>query len=132
MKTNRRTNSTRKPVNEVFIQGVKELASGKVFFNRAQIVDISPTGLLFHVRREDLASAELRSHLTLDSIHGKSVCFKIEIMDTYIEGIVARTQFKGKEGFVIAVDFREDAPEYWRECLVELLPDKASPKRQAH
>jgi hypothetical protein len=29
----------------------------------------------------------------------------------------------GKKGFYVAIDYSEEAPEYWRECLMDLLPN---------
>lgn len=120
----RREQALRKPVSEVYVLNVKNIATGEVYFGRATILDISPTGLLLSVNRDDILSLGLRSTLTLSAIVNQSVGFTIEIMDTYIEGLVARTKPQGKGSFIVAVDFREDAPEYWRQCLVDLLPDE--------
>jgi hypothetical protein len=43
-------------------------------------------------------------------------------MNLEIGGVVARTKFLGKDGFIVAIDYTEDAPDYWRECLMDLLP----------
>jgi glycine cleavage system aminomethyltransferase T len=43
-------------------------------------------------------------------------------MNIEISGRIARTKLLGKQGFEIGIDYAEDAPEYWRECLVDLLP----------
>jgi hypothetical protein len=102
---------------------VKNISTGEVYFSKASIVDVSATGLLLRVRREHILSLPLRSTLTLSQLNTVSVGFTIEVMDTYIEGVVARSKPEGKGEFVIAVDFREDAPEYWRNCLMDLLPD---------
>ncbi|MDZ4677075.1 MAG: hypothetical protein SGI74_06145 [Oligoflexia bacterium] len=122
----RRVHTDRKTVTETFAVNVKDISTGEVYFNRASIVDVSHTGLLLHVKRGDVAAVSLRSTLTFSCIHQASIGFTIEIMDTYIEGVVTRTKPIGKGDFICAVDFRDDAPEYWRQCLVDLLPDQDS------
>jgi hypothetical protein len=89
---------------------------------------VSPTGLLLRVDRENILAHSLRSTLTLSSIIGASVGFTIEVMDTYIEGAITRTKLESHGSFLVAVDFREDAPEYWRQCLVDLLPGEEEPE----
>lgn len=86
------------------------------------VVEASSSGLLLHVKREDLLPVALRRNLTLDVLIGEKVFMRLEDMNLDISGSVARTQLLGKAGFLVAVDYSEDAPEYWRECLAELLP----------
>jgi hypothetical protein len=43
-------------------------------------------------------------------------------MDLDITGFVARTKYVSNKEFEIGVDYTSDAPEYWRECLCDLLP----------
>jgi hypothetical protein len=124
-KPENRANKFRKAISQVDVLNVKNVASGEVYFSRAMLVDVSPTGLLLRVERENILAMNLRSTLTLSSIIGASVGFTIEVMDTYLEGSVTRTKLEGHGTFVVAVDFREDAPEYWRNCLVDLLPADA-------
>ena len=87
-----------------------------------EIIQASITGLLMQVRREDLLPSYLRQNLTIDSLVGDSIFLRLEDMNLEISGKIARTQFLGKAGFLIAIDYSEDAPEYWRECLMDLLP----------
>jgi hypothetical protein len=121
----RRQEAVRKQIEQIDVLNVKNTENGEVYFSRASIVDISPTGLLLRVSRADILALPLRSTLTFSQLHSVSVGFTIEIMDTYIEGYVARTKLEDRSHFLVAVDIREDAPEYWRQCLVELLPDPA-------
>jgi hypothetical protein len=121
-KSENRASKFRKAISQVDVLNVKNVATGEVYFSRATLVDASPTGLLLRVERENILAMGLRSTLTLSSIIGSSVGFTIEVMDTYLEGSVTRTKLEGHGTFVVAVDFREDAPEYWRNCLVDLLP----------
>ena len=87
-----------------------------------KIIEASSSGILIQFRREDFVAKELRTTLNIDQLIGKNVYFNIHEMNLEISGKVARTKFVGKEGFVVAVDYTADAPEYWRECLMDLLP----------
>jgi hypothetical protein len=119
----RRSHNQRKNVAQVDVLNVKNVGTGEVYFSRASIVDVSPTGLLLRVQRDHILAVPLRSTLTWAGLSNVGVGFTIEVMDTYIEGVVARSKPEGKGEFLVAIDFREDAPEYWRNCLVDLLPD---------
>jgi len=119
----RRSHNQRKNVAQVDVLNVKNISTGEVYFSRASIVDVSPTGLLLRIQRGHILTVPLRSTLTWATLVNISVGFTIEVMDTYIEGIITRSKPEGKGEFLLAVDFREDAPEYWRNCLVDLLPD---------
>ena len=87
-----------------------------------EIVDASSSGFLLIVKREDLVPASLRKNLSLEPIHGTRVMLHLPQMNIEISGMIKRTRLLGKKGFEIGVDFSDDAPEYWRECLLELLP----------
>ena len=87
-----------------------------------QIVEASSTGLLIKFKRSDFVAKELKSNLSLDTLVGQEVYLNIHEMNLELSGRVARTKFLGKEGFLVAIDYTTDAPEYWRECLMDLLP----------
>lgn len=87
-----------------------------------EVIEASATGILLYFKREDFVNKELRTNLNIDHLIGQSVYFTIHEMDLEISGTVARTKFLGKTGFHIAIDYSKDAPEYWRECLMDLLP----------
>lgn len=120
----RRLGTDRKQVEAVYVVNIKNTATGEVYFSRATVVDVSPTGILLGIDREHILSLDLRSNLTLDPICNTNLGFTIEIMDTYIEGDVARTAPNGSGQYVVAVDFRDDAPDYWRQAFVDILPGR--------
>lgn len=114
--------SPRKQTTPIRVSSVTSLDSFAKIAKSCDIVEASATGLLLVVKRESLIPQALRRNLTLDSLKGDRVFLRLEDMDLEISGVVARTQLLGKSGFLIAVDYSEDAPEYWRECLMDLLP----------
>ncbi len=87
-----------------------------------EILDASASGLLLLIKRKDLIPQTLRSNLTLDSLIGDRIFLRIEDMNLEISGKITRTKFLGKAGFHVAIDYTDDAPEYWHQCLADLLP----------
>ncbi len=89
---------------------------------RGWLVEASTTGFLIEVERRDLAPKSFRDSLSLKDLEGDKVYLMIDAMNLEVGGVITRTHRLTKDRWQIAIDFREDAPEYWRECLVELLP----------
>lgn len=120
-KLNRRV-APRKEVSPIHISYITSLDDFAKIAKNCEIVEASSTGLLLLVRREDLIPAALRKNLNLDVLIGDRVFMHLEEMNLEISGVITRTQLLGKKGFHIAIDYSEEAPEYWRECLMDLLP----------
>jgi hypothetical protein len=118
---NRRV-APRKEVTPVNVSYITSLSDFTKIAKNCEIVEASATGLLLLIKREDLLPTTLRKNLSLDLLVGESIFMHLEDMNLEISGSIARTQLLGKKGFHVAVDYSEDAPEYWRECLMDLLP----------
>ena len=118
----RRTAAFRKELAALKVKNLTALDPFTVLAKIGNLVDVSSTGILLLIGRRDLIPKNLRTNLSLASIEGEKVCFRIEEMDLELDGTIARTRYIGDEMFEVAVDFSDNAPEYWRECLVELLP----------
>lgn len=114
--------SPRKQVQPIHVAYVTSLDDFTKIARDCDMVEASATGLLLHVKRENLIPNALRGNLNIDMLIGDKVFMRLEDMNLEISGTIARTQLLGKAGFLIAVDYSEDAPEYWRECLMDLLP----------
>ncbi len=121
MKAERRV-SNRKEVHPLKISYLAALDSMTKLVRHGVILNASPQGMLLHVKRDDLIPKALRGSLTLDTLVGDSVVIKIDEMNLELSGAITRTKFLGKEGFELAIDYSTDAPLYWRECLMDLLP----------
>jgi hypothetical protein len=104
------------------LDSFSSLDSLQKFAKYGQIIEASSSGILIKFKRDDFVSKELRSNLSIDQLVGQNIFFNIHEMNLEITGKVARTKFLGKDGYVVAVDYTADAPEYWRECLMDLLP----------
>lgn len=118
---NRRV-APRKEVTPINVSYITSLSDFTKIAKNCEIVEASATGLLLLIKREDLLPSTLRKTLSLDLLLGESIFMHLEDMNLEISGSIARTQLLGKKGFHVAIDYSEDAPEYWRECLMDLLP----------
>lgn len=120
-KLNRRV-APRKEVSPIHISYITSLDDFAKIAKNCEIVEASTTGLLLLVQREDLIPTALRKNLNIDVLVGDRVFMHLEEMNLEISGVITRTQLLGKKGFHIAIDYSDEAPEYWRECLMDLLP----------
>jgi hypothetical protein len=107
------------PIHVTDMRTVDELCS---LASYGTILNSSATGLLIRVSRRDLSPEMRRYTLPLDIVVGKHVMMTIAEMNLDIYGRIVRT-YHAEPGLVeIAIDFTDNAPTYWRECLAELLP----------
>lgn len=112
----------RKDLNKLTIDSLMASETLTKLANYGQIIEASSSGLLIRFKRSDFVAKELKSNLNLDTLVGQDIYVNIHEMNLELSGRVARTKFLGKEGFLVAIDYTTDAPEYWRECLMDLLP----------
>ena len=114
--------ANRKPVDQIEVTEITSLSNYKVLVKKGFIVDASSTGLLLQVERKDLIPQDLKTNLCLDSLVGQQIVLFLPQMNLDLDGTVNRTVHKGKGIFEIALVFSKEVPEYWRECLIDLLP----------
>ena len=121
MKAERRI-ATRKVVDFIHVNELTSLSIYSVVAREGVIVDASKSGFLLAVDRTQLVPKELRENLDMQSLIGHQVVMFLPQMNLDLDGTVTRAAHVGKGRFEIAVTFSADTPEYWRDCLVELLP----------
>jgi hypothetical protein len=112
----------RKDLSPVKVSYISSLSDFSKLTREGQIVQASSSGLLIHVERKDLVAPQLRKNLNIDQLVGERVYLRLDEMNLELSGVVARTQFLGRGHFQIAIDYTDEAPQYWRECLMDLLP----------
>ncbi len=117
-----RRQATRREITPLEVSSMSSLESLTKITKGGEITEASTTGFLMNIKREDIVPLNLRSTLTLDAIVGTKVLIHLPQMNLEISGKIARTKLVGKKGFEIGIDYTDDAPEYWRECLLDLLP----------
>ncbi len=123
MSTLERRGHNRKHISGVEFKEMTSLDTYKVIAKNGFIVDASITGFLVHIPRSSL-SKSLKSDLNVDQLVGQSVALYLPQMNLDLDGHVIRGQHIGRGDFELAVEFSRDVPEYWRECLVDLLPNQ--------
>ncbi len=121
MKSDRRY-ANRKSVEGVQFNDLTSITNYAVLAKSGRIVNASVNGFLIEVNREDLVPGELREHLSLEATLGQQVALYLPQMNLDLDGTITRTTHLGKGVFAIAIDFSYDVPEYWRACLIDLLP----------
>lgn len=121
MQANRRV-APRKDITPLTISSMSDLESLAKIARGGMVVEASTSGFLLMVKREELVPVALRKNLTLEELIGTKILIHLPQMNLEISGTIKRTKLAGKEGFEIGVDYSDDAPEYWRECLIDLLP----------
>ena len=112
----------RKLVDGISISDLTSLNSFMVIARHGHIRDASTSGFLLEVSRTDLIPKDLKENLTLQSIVGQQVVLYLPQMNLDLDGTVTRSRHMGGGTFEIAIQFSEDVPEYWRQCLIDLLP----------
>ena len=113
----------RKPIHKLKVVDLSIFAKYPNFAKSAEILDISVNGMLLLVQRKHL-SKKLKNAFNLQDLEGRYMSLKIETMNLDLDALVVRTKSVDKDHFEVAIDYSESAPEYWRECLFDMLPDE--------
>lgn len=121
MFANRRV-APRRDISPLAVSSVASLENLAKVARYGEIVEASITGFLLVVKREDLVPTALRRSLNIDTLVGQKVILHLPQMNIEVSGVIARTKLLGKKGYEIGIDYTDDSPEYWRECLLDLLP----------
>jgi hypothetical protein len=119
--TNNRV-SSRHNIQPLEIHGMISIANLTPICDFGHIVEASSSGFKLIVKRDDFCQSEHKSTMNLDKLNGTEISLYIPIMDLDITGQVTRTKYVSNKEFEIGIDYSSDAPEYWRECLCDLLP----------
>ncbi len=114
--------SARKEIAVLNLTRISTLDNLAKIASEGLVTQVSKSGILLNVKRTHLIPQYLRQNLNLDVLIGKRLLIHIHELNLDMSGVVSRTALRGSGGFIIALDFSEDAPDYWRECLVDLLP----------
>jgi hypothetical protein len=122
IKSSERRIAPREVVDPIQIRSFTSLDHMTLLTRAGSIIEASTTGFLLHIERKELVPKQFQKELSLDVLLGDQVLLMIDVMNLEIGGKIARTKRVTKDIFEIAIDYSEDAPEYWREILVEMLP----------
>lgn len=112
----------RKLIDSILICDLTSLNNYNMIAKEGHIVDASISGFLMLIARHDLVDDDLKQNLSLEAVVGQDVVLYLPQMNLDLDGTIKRAVHKGRGVFEVAVDFSAEVPEYWRECLIELLP----------
>lgn len=115
----------REKVDPIEIRGLMSLDHMTLLSRSGRIVDASKSGFLLQLDREAIVPKVFKDALSLQPLEGDQIIMTIDALNLELGGKIVRTKRVTKEMFEIVVDFSSDAPDYWRECLFELLPRAA-------
>lgn len=112
----------REAMDPIQIRAFTSIDHMTLLSRKGAIVEVSTTGFLLQIDRKELVPKQFQKELSLDALLGDQVILMIDVMNLEIGGKIARTKRVTKDLFEVAIDYSEDAPEYWREILVDMLP----------
>ena len=124
MKTSDRRVANRKDVDYIQVNDLTSVHDYSVIAKCGQITNASTSGFLLELNREDLIPDELRSNLSLETTLGQQVVLYLPQMNLDLDGTISRATHKGNGIYQVAIEFSADVPEYWRACLIDLLPEE--------
>ncbi len=114
----------REDVEPIPIRALTSLDHMTLLSRSGHIVEASKTGFLLEIERKNLVPRHFRENINLDEIVGDRILLMIDPLNLELGGRVVRVQKFNKDVYQIAIDFSDDSPEYWRECLMDFLPTK--------
>ena len=113
----------RKVTEVIDIIDITSLTSYIIIAKSATMVNASTSGFLMQVKRADLEPEDLKSNINIDTIVNEKIVLFLPQMNLDLEGIITRTKHLGKGVFEVAAQFSPNVPNYWKECLIDLLPE---------
>jgi hypothetical protein len=117
--------ASRETLSPIEISAFTSIDHMTILSRQGSIVQASTSGFLLQIDRNALVPKQFRSALSLQDLVGDQILLTIDPLKLEISGRIARTKRLTKDVFEIAIDFSEDAPEYWREILIDMLPRDA-------
>ena len=114
----------RKKIEGITVSNVSILKPFCLLTQKAILMNASSHDLLLLIHRKDLIPKYLRNNLTLESIKDSLLVLTIDQMELTLSGHVKRTAMVGHGQFEVAVDYSQEASDYFRECLFTLLPNR--------
>lgn len=123
MKSAERRIAERKVVEPIEVSDLTSLHQYQVIARSARIADASTSGILLVINRKNLVPKNLRENLTMKEVLGQHIVMYLPQMNLDLDGVITRADHIGKGEFEVAVEFSRDVPLYWRECLIDLMPE---------
>lgn len=114
--------ASRKDIDYIQVNDLTSVTDYSVIATAGQIVNASTSGFLMAINRNDLVPEGLRNNLSLEATLGQQVVLYLPQMNLDLDGTISRATHVGQGTYLVAIEFSADVPEYWRACLIDLLP----------
>ncbi len=118
-----RRSARRKETQALMATQIINCDTSKKIFKSGYFVNTSLKGFLLSVCRDDIVQEDLKGSLSLDTLIGSSVSLLIGNMELELDGEIKVTRHVGKGIFEVFIHFSTETPRYWRECLIDLMPN---------
>lgn len=112
-----------KDIAGINVISVRTVNPPNLVANSAVLVNASNDSFELHVDRVNLDWIELRRHVNLTPLEGKSITLTLEQMNLELGGYVVKTNMLGDGMFAVNVNFGNKYSSYFKDCLFDLLPD---------
>ncbi len=93
-----------------------------IIVKKAFVSEVTPKGFKLILNYHDLVPESLKLQLHLHDLWYKNIHTYIPDMDMDWEGKVIGTQHLGKGNAEVNIEFFQEVPKYWCECLFDLWP----------
>lgn len=117
-----RRHAERKSVDYIQVNDLTAVQDYSLIAKNGIIVNASANGFLMELHRDQIVPEDLRANLSLDATLGQHICLYLPQMNLDLDGTITRAMHIGKGVYQLAVDFSNEVPAYWRDCLIDLLP----------
>lgn len=120
--SNERRRVQRKTTEAVTVEDLTDCSNYNIIAKQGHILTASTKSFLVQIHRDQIVPKDLKQNLSLDGVVGQQIVLYLPQMSLDLDGQIIRAHHIGKGVFELVIAFSEDIPEYWRECLIELLP----------
>ena len=93
-----------------------------ILVKKAFVSEVTSKGFKLILNYRDLVSESLKLELDLHSLYHKNIHAYIPDMEMDWAGKVTGSRHLGKGNFEVNIEFFQQEPKYWRECLFDLWP----------
>lgn len=96
------------------------IKTSDIIAQQAFLFQVSPKGFYLRLDRKDLPK-KLKSNLTLHSICNRDVTMHLPQLDFGLDGTITHTRHIGRGVFELFIQFFDNVPNYWSDCLLDML-----------
>ena len=115
------------PLKGIKVASIALAEEEKLVVKKAFVSNLSPLGFKLVFHNQNFISDSLKFHLHFYALLQKELCMYIPDMEMDLDGIVTDVRYLEDGKWEVSIEFSPSAPQYWRECLCDLWPDRETP-----